>query len=380
MKPITLQSLLRPNALACVGSGSYRFCGSEQCAVVYFAEAGDSVFTKDDLAVRVGIKETTSPRQVCYCFNHTIEEIEDEVGCTGKTTVLDNIKTCMKEACWCETKNPLGSCCLATVTKYVKEILDRHGKNAEQVALAEQPDDCCAAPGHAPQASTGSKGPHPPRGVPTAEKVAWIGSVLSAVVACACCWLPLLLLTVGVSGVAVSANFGKYRPIFMAVTFAFLAAAFYFAYRPRTKPVALNSAAGDACCAAPASGVDCCPPTGRKWTLQKLNRVMLWVVAAITLGFLFFPNYVGTLLGGGNKAEFPATLDQVVLTLDGMDCAACAAGLEKELRAVPGVAAAMVSYEKKEAVIGVPKGSVKQEAIERVVENAGYRVSGQATW
>ena len=46
------------------------------------------MFTKADLTVRVGIKETAAPRHICYCFNHTVEEIEEEVHLTGKTTVL----------------------------------------------------------------------------------------------------------------------------------------------------------------------------------------------------------------------------------------------------------------------------------------------------
>jgi NAD(P)H-nitrite reductase large subunit len=72
---------------------------------------------RGDLTVRVGIKERNGPRHVCYCFNHTIEEIEEEVRRSGTTTVLDDIKTRMKTACWCETKSPQGSCCLASVTK-----------------------------------------------------------------------------------------------------------------------------------------------------------------------------------------------------------------------------------------------------------------------
>lgn len=47
---------------------------------------------KADLNVRVGIKETAPPRQVCYYFNHTMEEIEEQVRLTAKTTVLDDIK------------------------------------------------------------------------------------------------------------------------------------------------------------------------------------------------------------------------------------------------------------------------------------------------
>lgn len=56
-----------------------------------------------------------------------------------------------------------------------------------------------------------------------------------------------------------------------------------------------------------------------------------------------------------------------------MDCAGCAAGLEKQLRTVPGVSAATVNYEKKEAVIGVLKGSVApKDAVLAAIADSGF--------
>lgn len=412
VKPITLQSLVKPEALTRAGSAAYRFCPSERCDVVYFPESDGPVFTKTDLTVRVGVKETTAPRHVCYCFNHTVEEIEEQVRLTGRTTVLDDIKTRMKEACWCETKSPLGSCCLATVTKYVKAAQVRYGGKENPVAKASpeivtpKVEDCCV--GHATGESASSGQPAhavedcraahnaEAKSEPTAavsssksraskgEKIAWIGSVGSAVIASACCWLPLLLLAVGVSGVAVSATFEKYRPLFATLTFGFLAAAFYFAYRPRPKAVAGAASQGDASCPTPAAGEACCPPVaGQRWPLQKFNRAMLWVVTAIALAFVFFPNYIGAFLGGGQRAGFGPNVDQYVVAVEGMDCAGCATALEKELRTVPGVSASKVSFEKKEAIIGVPKGDVApKDAVLAAITDAGFtgRFESLETW
>ena len=145
VKAITLQSLLKPEALARMTEGPYRFCGSKDCEVVYFTEDWTSVFNKDALLVRVGIKEETPPRHVCYCFDHTIEEIENDIRETGKTTVLDDIKTRMKEACWCETKSPMGSCCLGTVSKYIKAAEGKYGKETSApIPDAQGETDCCA--------------------------------------------------------------------------------------------------------------------------------------------------------------------------------------------------------------------------------------------
>ena len=120
---ITLQSLLKPEALLRIDESPYHFCSSPACDVVYFGAEGIRPFMKGDLTVRVGVKEGAAPRPICYCFNHTIEEIEEEVRCSGKTKVLEDIKTRMKTACWCETKSPQGACCLATITKCVQAIV-----------------------------------------------------------------------------------------------------------------------------------------------------------------------------------------------------------------------------------------------------------------
>jgi hypothetical protein len=72
------------------------------------------------------------------------------------------------------------------------------------------------------------------------ELIAQIGTILSAVLATSCCWVPLLILGLGFLGVStggfariMKTGMESYRTTFMAVTFAFLGLAFYLAYRPR---------------------------------------------------------------------------------------------------------------------------------------------------
>ena len=364
VKEITLQTLLKPEAKSRISVGSYRFCGSENCEVVYFSETRGSIFNKDELLVRVGIKETLGPRHLCYCFDHSIEEIEDQVHQTGDATVLEDIKTRMKEACWCETKSPMGSCCLATVTKHVKAAKAKYGSDVVKAETMEE-EDCCSAQHSqstlsAAQASDWSR---------KAQKVAWAGSILSAVVASACCWLPLLLLGGGVSGVAVSATFEQYRSIFMVVTFGFIAAAFYFAYRP----VKVSSTEeGEAWSA---SGKACCPPA-KVWTLQRLNRAMLWVVTVVAVSFLFFPSYIGAFLEDRESLALNDNYDTVTLSISGMTCEACATTLKNALVKVPGVSEAEVNYEKNEAIVGFPKGAdAPRNELLAAVSAIGY--SGQ---
>jgi hypothetical protein len=80
------------------------------------------------------------------------------------------------------------------------------------------------------------------------ERLATLSTVVSAILASSCCWLPLLLLGLGLLGVS-TAGFARtlrvgiesYRPLFMVVTFGCLALAFYITYRPR-RPASAGSA------------------------------------------------------------------------------------------------------------------------------------------
>ena len=67
------------------------------------------------------------------------------------------------------------------------------------------------------------------------NKYIQIGAIVSALFASACCWLPLLLIGFGVSGVAFASFFEQYRILLMVITFVLLGTAFYFTYRPVKK-------------------------------------------------------------------------------------------------------------------------------------------------
>lgn len=120
---VTLQSLLTAAAAETLDLGrAFYFCPGSQCDVVYFSKGSAQVFKKADVRVRVGQKETSSPRPVCYCFGHSYESIKAEIEQRGTSTVVDDIKAKMKSpGCACEVKNPQGSCCLGNVTQAIKK-------------------------------------------------------------------------------------------------------------------------------------------------------------------------------------------------------------------------------------------------------------------
>jgi len=137
---ITLESLLLPAVRARIGTSEWYFCASPDCAVVYFDGFGKS-FDKQELSVRVGIKERAGPRPVCYCFDHTFESIAEEIRETGNSTVVDSITERIRAGdCECETLNPRGACCLGDVRAAVANT----NATVEDVPHDEEPGDCCA--------------------------------------------------------------------------------------------------------------------------------------------------------------------------------------------------------------------------------------------
>lgn len=369
VKPITVESLVTEKARARAGrSDGFRFCPEPSCDVAYFQPESGDRFLRTDVRVPIGQKETTPPRTVCYCFDHTVEEIETDVVRTGTSRIPDEIAgKCRQGLDRCEETNPQGACCLGNVRRVLKEAQARAERGTPgSVGVTheskELQEDCCT--------TNPERRPHSVSRL-NAGVIAQIGALISAVVASACCWLPLLLLAVGISGGALSATFEAWRPVLLPVTFALLGVAFYFSYR---KPKVLASAlaggtSGDACCSVPEPGVTepCCPAENAKGiTLKKMNKVMLWLVTAMVLAFAFFPDYVGYLLSAGDD------LDKILVKIEGMTCEACAANIENSLRKVPGVEAAKVNYDKSEALVGVPRGDkVPQAGILSAIAGAG---------
>lgn len=249
-------------------------------------------------------------------------------------------------------RTDFGFCCR---TYGGKGLPSREVVEAAMKASADGPagHDCCAPAGVTGPAETG--------GAETPGTVwATAGSVVSAIAASACCWLPLLLLAIGVSAAGVSSAFETLRPVFLGVAALLLGYAFYRTYFRQ-----------EVC----APGSSC--PVPRKG--QRLNRVMLWVATGFVLVFALFPKYVGHLLAdNGRQANVSVEGTTVVtLDLDGMSCEACAPTVEKALRSVPGVTSASVSYTESRAKVTIdPASPPSREALVKAVEKAGYEVKG----
>ena len=125
-KPVsrrTVLSMIRSELLESALHGTYRFCQAGDCQVVYFEEQGTRVFTVDDLRITVGVKATTDPIPLCYCFGFNEGQLREGISQTGSTTVPERISRLVREGlCACDVRNPSGKCCLGEVITTAKRL------------------------------------------------------------------------------------------------------------------------------------------------------------------------------------------------------------------------------------------------------------------
>lgn len=119
---VTLESLLNPDAKASLTPQPYYFCDAPDCDTVYVSALSDHLITKDQLKVRVGIKETEDPIPLCYCFDFDRKAVREDIRAQGATDIPKIITERVRAGeCRCEVTNPSGTCCLGNVYRAVKQ-------------------------------------------------------------------------------------------------------------------------------------------------------------------------------------------------------------------------------------------------------------------
>lgn len=187
------------------------------------------------------------------------------------------------------------------------------------------------------------------------ERSLWVGSILGAILASACCLGPVILGVVGVGSLGVAATLAPYRPWFLAMTTVLLGVGFYLAYRPVRQEVC-----------GPAGS---CPPARNR----SAQRMVLWTVSALTIALATYPTWgAGFSRRDAAAAAFPAGAQVVVLDVTGMTCVDCESEISRELAREAGVRHAQVSYEKGRAWVDVDR-KVSTAQLTAAVARAGYK-------
>ena len=107
------------------------------------------------------------------------------------------------------------------------------------------------------------------------EKITSVGALVSAFLASICCLGPVVLVGVGLGGAGLAARWVKYRPFFLGLTGAFLAAAFYLTYRKR--PIA-------------------CADGSCEWRAgSRSMKAAMWFVTVLVAGVATYPYWAGFL-------------------------------------------------------------------------------------
>ena len=105
-----------------VVDGPWRYCSNVACPVVFFLD--DSVVDQNVVVARVGLKATSKPIPVCFCFAHTIDDLAADLrDHDGLSTIKSEVKAAVADGkCACEYLNPTRTCCLADIHRAVKQF------------------------------------------------------------------------------------------------------------------------------------------------------------------------------------------------------------------------------------------------------------------
>ncbi len=390
---ITLESQLLPETVAQAAPfEGYHFCAQVDCDAVYFGSPTQPIYKTQDLHQLVYQKSPSKERLACYCFHHSVSELEREVGENGSSKVPAEIKEkCKAGLDACAIKNPQGVCCLGNVRQVVKAALATSQANQSERGAAQSAASTLSAPSNTDDNSKTATpdcckesifqeeppGQNAAASSPTKTgRLSLVGAVFAALLSSACCWLPLFLIAVGASAAGVAGFFERYRHHFLALSVLLLMSGFYFVFFVRGS----RCAPGEAC-------------STKRPKLLRLNRWLLGSASAFVLLFAAFPHYVTYLLEEEEpRAPFLATspldapsktrtspeqqypLEERVFTVTGMTCEGCTQQAIKALKSIEGVQEVRVSYPKKTATLRLRR-NVSNDAIAQSLKELGYQIA-----
>ncbi len=130
---LTVTAHLRSDFWSSLGDGFW-FCWTPECPMMYYDNARRVYVSKDPREVRsrFGLKESASPRPICYCLGVTEERLLEEVVEKRCCDSFQDVERFTRAGTgkWCLTTNPSGVCCRV----YLKDVVDRALEHAHAQA------------------------------------------------------------------------------------------------------------------------------------------------------------------------------------------------------------------------------------------------------
>lgn len=183
--------------------------------------------------------------------------------------------------------------------------------------------------------------------------VSSVGGIISAIVASLCCIGPVVLALLGVGSIGLFSTLEPYRPYLIGLTVVLIGFAFYLTYRKRE--------------------VICEDGTCRIEGASKWNKVAVWLVTVAAAAAIAFP-YLGLQPTAAVNPAVPSEA-VAVLQINGMDCPACAAGVEGMLASIKGVHQAKVDFDKEQATIEYEPNVVSAQTFVNRVNETRYEAT-----
>jgi copper chaperone CopZ len=192
------------------------------------------------------------------------------------------------------------------------------------------------------------------------KKVSWelIGAISAAIAASVCCVVPLILLTLGISGAWVSnlAAFEPYRPIFISISLSLLGLAFYRVYSKSIKSIDNECTTGNICATPQAN---------------KITKIIFTLSTVLILGLVTFP-YATTYIYANETLQQEIPTERVILKIENMTCSTCAITVKKSLMALAGIESVIVTANPPEAIVVFEPTKASINDLIEATTNAGY--------
>lgn len=108
---------------------------------------------------------------------------------------------------------------------------------------------------------------------------------------------------------------------------------------------------------------------------RRYLRYLLLYIALVCLVTFTGALNLRSNLGVDSTAAAAAKTERVTISIEGMSCTSCASGIKAVLKRTPGVIAAEVSFERREAVVDYDSDKTSREKIVEAVTKLGYRAT-----